>query len=62
MFTKYDGTECTKEKRALTLRLMDVFKRPTDNAARLSAEIKQLSETDKEDFKRWFETAGYSVI
>ncbi len=62
MLTKYDGTECTKEKRALTLRLMDVFKRPTDNAASLSAEIKLLTDADKEDFKRWFNEAGYPVI
>lgn len=58
---KADGTEMSKEPRGLKLRICDVFKKPGQGSADIMGEIKQLTDKDLEDFRSWFNAAGYPV-
>lgn len=50
------------EGKSLPMRLKETFHKPDQKLQDFMAEIKQLTEKDKEDFRRWFNEIGLPVI
>lgn len=61
MLTKYDGSPLNPAPVALTTRLAEVFRRPTDHMVQFMAEVKALTDDDRADFRRWFIEAGHPM-
>jgi len=58
-YTKYDNSPLTRDVQGVKVRLANVFKRPEDNMLAIMNQIRELTPKDLEDFKTWFEAAGY---
>ena len=48
-----------KEPQACKVRLARLYKRPDQTMVDIMGELKLLTDKDLEDFKRWFNEAGY---
>lgn len=61
MLTKYDGSALNPAPVALTTRLAEVYRRPTDTMQSFMGEVRSLTDQDRADFRIWFEAAGYPL-
>lgn len=61
MLTKYDGSALNPDTVALTTRLAEVYRRPTDNMQSFMNEVRALNDKDRADFRRWFIEAGHPL-
>lgn len=56
---KNDGTPCDRAPRGLNSRLADVFRAPGMGMVETLKELRELTAKDRDDFRAWFEAAGY---
>ena len=59
MLTKFDGSPLDPHPQAVKVRLSQVFRLPGQTMGGIVEELKSLTEADLEDFRRWFESAGF---
>jgi hypothetical protein len=59
MITDCSGAELTHDSSNVKIRLVRTFKLPLQTMSDINAEVKTLSPEDVEDFKRWYNEAGY---
>lgn len=55
------GNELDTTLRGLKLRLSTVFKSPGQSMTSMMAELRTLTPKDEDDFRDWFNAAGYPV-
>lgn len=61
-FMNANGSEPSKDKRALKVRLADTFRTPGQTMSEFMTEIKALTEKDLADFRGWFEAEGLPIL
>jgi len=55
----FNGVPLKTETQGLKVRLASVYRKPSEGVKAIMDEIKALTETDLQDFARWFNEAGY---
>lgn len=59
-YTNPDGTVQDRSKSlGVKVRLAQYYRRSDQKTLDIMSELKQLTDTDLADFKRWFESAGF---